>query len=109
MKLDRSTHTGAAIGDKHLENLFQKNFGMSSEQFERELEIEFEQASPEERAEFGQLADLVNEAFPGMNESLERISNGLTDMNKSMSEMRKSMSSMSERVGRIEDNLGMKQ
>ena len=107
--MESNSHSQTGIGslsinEDKLEQLFVSKFGMSSEQFERELEIEFEQASPLERAELEQLVNQANDAIPQINASLEKIAGKLAGVGASMSELRESLSSMSKRIERIEES-----
>ena len=88
-----------------IEDRFITFFGLSSEAFERELEEEFEQATPEERAEFKSLVEQANAVLPEMNATLDRIGETMASMNVTIGEMRESMSSLDKRVSHTEGNV----
>jgi methyl-accepting chemotaxis protein len=88
-----------------IEDQFIDHFGMSSEQFRRELEADFEKATPEERAEFQQLVEQANAVLPEISATLDSIDRSLIKMNAAVAEMTEGMTSLDARVSRIEDNL----
>ena len=89
-----------------VEHLFVKEFGISSEAFQRHIEVEFAQASPGEQAEFERLVVEANAALPGMQASVERMSANMTAMSATIGEMTESMAVLDARVSSIEDHLG---
>ena len=84
------------------EQRFVTSFGMSSEHFMRELKADFEQATPEQRAEFEHVVDQANAVLPEMNAALDRIGGSLNGMRATMETMQESMASLSARVVQIE-------
>ena len=99
MKLDRinQAYTAAEIEDR-----FVSTFGMSSEEFKRDLEAELEQATPEQQAEFNQVIAQANHVLPKMNATLERIGEKMAEMSVARGEIKKTLSSLDARVSRIE-------
>lgn len=93
------------MDEAEIENRFIDNFGMSSEVFMRELETEFEQATPEERAEFDSVVEQANVALPEMSATLNSIGNNIAGMNATTGQLRESMSSLCKRVSNIEDKV----
>lgn len=91
--------------DAKIEELFLQSFGVPSDQFRRELELKFEQASPEARAEFERLVDQANAVLPGMQASVERASANITAMSVTIGELTESMAVLDARVSGIEDHL----
>ncbi len=91
--------------DQSDEDRFIRHFGMPSEQFRRELEEEFEQATPEEQAEFERLVDEANAVLHDMLATVDRMSESLAETSIAVCEMTRCLSSLDARVSRIEDNL----
>ena len=99
---DESFDTSVAANAAAEEERFVSSFGMSSEQFMRELEAEFEQATPKQRAEFEHIVDQASTVLPEMNAALDRIGGSLNEMQATIGSMHESMASLSARVSRIE-------
>jgi hypothetical protein len=88
-----------------VEHLFVQEFAMSSEEFQRQLEVEFAQASPEEQAEFSRLVDEANAVLPGMLARVDRMSAHVDTLKTSVGEMRESFATLEERLSAFEDSL----
>jgi hypothetical protein len=88
-----------------IEDPFITHFGMSSDQFRRELEADFERATPEERAEFEQIVEQANTVLPEMNATLDRMSDTAAKMSAMIGEVTACIASIDARVSRIEDGL----
>ena len=91
--------------DANIERLFLSNFGVSSDQFRRELKAEFQKASPLEKAEFERLVDEANAVLPGMQVSIERMNENVAAMSSTIGEMKESIAALDARVSGIEDRL----
>ncbi len=98
---DTSTSMDALVEDR-----FASTFGMSSEQFMRELEAEFEQNTPEERAEFERLVDQANAVMPGIHATLDRIGKTLAGMSVAVDQLKDGMTTLDARVTGIEGSFG---
>ena len=94
------------ITHARVEALFVSELGMSSEQFARELEVELEQATPDERDEFESLVDQANQAIPKIGATLDRVAETLARMSITVGEMSGVLVGMDARVAVIEDSLG---
>jgi uncharacterized coiled-coil protein SlyX len=90
---------------EHVEHLFIKEFGVSSEEFERQLAAEFELASPEEQAELKRLVDEANAVLPKMDASLDRIGKHVASIETSLGEMHQHVASMAMRLDSVENKL----
>lgn len=99
---------GPDRADERIERLFAAAFGMSSEQFRHKLQAEFDQASPEQQAEFEHLVGQANAALPGLHAAVDRIGETLTEMNAGMDEMQQSFTHLDARMVIIEKNLGVR-
>lgn len=91
--------------EEQVEDRFVSSFGMSSEQFRHELEAEFEQASPKERAEFERLVDEANAILPEMHASVERIGEHINLTTSTMGDLKAAFALLEARLGKIEDTL----
>lgn len=91
--------------EAQVERLTVERFGMSSAQLRRELEVEFERATPEDRAGFVQLIDQANAVFPTVKASLDRIEMRLAGARITMDELCQSVSALNDRVAGIEGAL----
>lgn len=99
------TTWGPSMTSSVEERLFIRHFGVGSEQFRRELEVELEEATPEQRAEFEQLVDQANEVLPGMHATLDRVDKSVADLSGTMRELRHNMAMLDKRVAAIEVGL----
>jgi predicted nucleic acid-binding Zn-ribbon protein len=108
MKLDLSNRVGATASEadeRSIERLFVKEFGVSSNEFERQLAAEFALATPEEQAELERAIDEANAVLREMNASLDRIGKHVATMRIALDEMQNSVASMAVRLDGIEDKL----
>lgn len=79
---------------------------LEDEEFQRQLQKEFDQLSPEEQAEFEALVSQANEALPVMHASLDRMQAKMNEMAASVSEIKASVSRLNARLDKVETSLG---
>ena len=100
-------HDTGRDADNQIEHLFIRDFGISSEQFVREMVAEFDQATPHEKAEFERLADKANAVLSVMHATLDCMGETLTEMNGTIGKIRQRIIEIDQGISGIEVHLGI--